>query len=170
MQVIRLVKVAYWRQIQPFATNSFLFISLKKQLAYRVNIKTYRLYDVNVVQNCRWTNELIIIAWMTPAMLSTGYMPDESGSAGFPVPLFSFSPVPKYSFREELWLSVWSKGADLHMAQPMPLPLTVSCFSKIQIGFTFLVPAHPGSPGKRAVKRVCVCVCVWRSEPNDRCR
>ena len=41
----------------------------------------------------------------------------------------------------------------------MPLPLTVSCFSEIQIGFTFLVPAHPGSPGKRAVKRVCVCVC-----------
>ena len=40
----------------------------------------------------------------------------------------------------------------------MPLPLNVSCFSKIQIGFTFLVPAHPGSPGKRAVKRVCVCV------------
>ena len=40
----------------------------------------------------------------------------------------------------------------------MPLPLTVSCFSKIQIGFIFLVPAHPGSPGQRAVKRVCVCV------------
>ena len=52
------------------------------------------------------------------------------------------------------------RGADLHMAQLMPLPLTVSCFSKIQIGFTFLVPAHPGSPGKRAVKRVCVCVCA----------
>jgi len=51
--------------------------------------------------------------------------------------------------------------ADLHMAQLMPLPLTVSCFSTIQIGFTFLVPAHPGRPGKRAVKRVCVCVCVW---------
>jgi len=46
------------------------------------------------------------------------------------------------------------------MAQLMPLPLIVSCFSKIQIGFTFLVPAHPGSPGQRAVKRVCVCVCV----------
>ena len=46
------------------------------------------------------------------------------------------------------------QGADLHMAQLMPLPLTVSCFSKIQIGFTFLVPAHPGSPGKGAVKRV----------------
>jgi len=51
------------------------------------------------------------------------------------------------------------QGADLHMAQLMPVPLTVSCFSKIQIGFTFLVPAHPGSPGQRAVKRVCVCVC-----------
>ena len=48
-------------------------------------------------------------------------------------------------------------GADLHMAQLMPLPLTVSCFSKIQIVFTFLVPAHLDSPGKRAVKRVCVC-------------
>jgi len=46
--------------------------------------------------------------------------------------------------------------ADLHTAQLMPLPLTASCFSKIQIGFTFLVPAHLGSPGKRAVKRVCV--------------
>jgi len=51
-------------------------------------------------------------------------------------------------------------GADLHMAQLMPLPLTVSCFSKIQIGFTILVPAHPGSPGQRAFERVCVCVCV----------
>ena len=46
------------------------------------------------------------------------------------------------------------------MAQLMLLPLTVSCFSKIQIGFSFLVPAHLGSPGKRAVKRVRVCVCV----------
>jgi len=53
--------------------------------------------------------------------------------------------------------------ADLHMAQLMPLPLvplTVSCFSKIQIGYTFLIPAHPGCPRKRAAKRVCVCVCV----------
>ena len=50
------------------------------------------------------------------------------------------------------------RGADLHMAQLMPLPLTVSCFSKIQIGFTFLVPAHPGSPGNRAVIRVLLVV------------
>ena len=47
------------------------------------------------------------------------------------------------------------RSADLHRAQLMPLPLTVSCFSKIRMGFTFLVPAHPGSPG-----RVCVCVTV----------
>ena len=45
-------------------------------------------------------------------------------------------------------------GADLHTAQLMPLPLTVSCFSKIQIGFAFLVPAHLDSPGKRDVKWV----------------
>jgi len=51
------------------------------------------------------------------------------------------------------------RGADLHMAQLMPLPLTVSCFSKIQIGFTFLVPADPGSPGKGPLNaRVCVCM------------
>jgi len=41
------------------------------------------------------------------------------------------------------------RGADLHTAQLMPLQLTVSCFGKIQIGFTLLVLAHPGSPGKR---------------------
>jgi len=52
------------------------------------------------------------------------------------------------------------QGADLHMAQLMPLPLTVSCFSKIQIGFILLVLADPGSPGQRAIKRVCICVCV----------
>ena len=64
------------------------------------------------------------------------------------------------------------QGADLHMVQLIPLPLAFSCFSKIKIGFTFLVPVHPGSPGQRAVKwvcvrvrvrvrvRVCVCVCV----------
>jgi len=56
------------------------------------------------------------------------------------------------------------RDADLHMAQLMPLLLTVSCFSKIQIGFTFLVPAHLGSPGQRAVKRVCV---LWLVEVMD---
>ena len=50
------------------------------------------------------------------------------------------------------------RGADLHMAQLMPLPFTVSRFSKIQIGFTFLVPAHLGSPRKGPLNR-CVYVC-----------
>jgi len=50
------------------------------------------------------------------------------------------------------------RGADLHIAQLMPLPFIVSCFSEIQIGFTLLVPAHLGIPRKRAVKRVCVCI------------
>ena len=50
------------------------------------------------------------------------------------------------------------QGADLHMVQLMPLPLTVSCFSKIHIGFTLLVLAHLGSPGKRLLKWVCMCV------------
>ena len=59
-------------------------------------------------------------------------------------------------------------GADLHMAQLMPLPLTVSCFSKIQIGFAFLIPAHPGSPGKGPLNVcVCVCVCACYKETQD---
>jgi len=49
-------------------------------------------------------------------------------------------------------------GAELHMAQLMPLPLTDSCFIKIQTGFTFLVPANPGSPGKGPLNG-CVCAC-----------
>jgi len=52
------------------------------------------------------------------------------------------------------------RGADLHMAQLMPLPLTVSCFSKIQIGFAYLVLPHPGSP-RRGPLNVCVCACVY---------
>jgi len=58
--------------------------------------------------------------------------------------------------------------SDLHMAQLMPLPLTVSCFSKIQIGFTFLVPAHLVSPGKRAVKWVCVY--IYYIPPDRMCK
>jgi len=50
------------------------------------------------------------------------------------------------------------QSAHLHMAKLMPLPLTVSCSSKIQIGFAFLVPAYPGCPGREAIKRVYVCI------------
>ena len=55
------------------------------------------------------------------------------------------------------------RGADLHMVQLVPLPLTVCCFSGIQIGFAFLVSAYPGSPGKGPLNG-CVCVLeVWIS-------
>jgi len=47
---------------------------------------------------------------------------------------------------------------DFYRPDPLPaaqpLQLTVSCFSKIKTGFTFLVPAHPGSLRQKAVKRV----------------
>jgi len=56
------------------------------------------------------------------------------------------------------------QGADLHMAQLMPLPLTISCSSKIQIGLTCLVLVHLGSPGQRAIKRVC----VWLDIKTDK--
>jgi len=54
------------------------------------------------------------------------------------------------------------RGADLRTAQLMPLPLTVSCFSKIQIGFTFLVPAHLVVLEKGLLNG---CVCVWGRDP-----
>jgi len=61
------------------------------------------------------------------------------------------------------------RGTDLNMAQLMSLPLTVSCFSKIQIGVTFLVPAHLGSPGKGPLNG-CVCVCMLFLMPNQQCQ
>jgi len=51
--------------------------------------------------------------------------------------------------KTEWWGAGMERGADLHTSQLMPLPLTVSFFSKIQIGFTFLVPTQPGSPGQQ---------------------
>ena len=70
----------------------------------------------------------------------------------------------KYKFLLVFYSSTCRRGgleqcADLHMAQLIPPPLTVSCFSKIQIGFTFLVPAHLASPGKGPLNG---CVCVNR--------
>jgi len=48
------------------------------------------------------------------------------------------------------------------MAQLMPLPLTVSCSSKSRVvfGITFLIPAHPGSPGQNPVVHKTVVVVV----------
>ena len=88
-------------------------------------------------------------------------------------------PVKNLSGGVLTWLSVWSEvqtciwpswchchslslaSVKSRLVLPFLYRLTVSCSSKIQIGFTFLLPAHLGSPGQRVVKRVCVCVCFW---------
>jgi len=71
------------------------------------------------------------------------------------------------------WVMVYWHGylSGAAYAEVMPLPLTVSCFSKIEIGFTCLVPAHLGSSGQRAIKRVSiVCVlCVLSHHSNNTC-
>jgi len=59
------------------------------------------------------------------------------------------------------------RGAGLHMAQLMPLPPTVSCFSKIQIGFTFLVPAHLRSPGRGPLNGCLLFVCLHRYKKSE---
>jgi len=51
------------------------------------------------------------------------------------------------------------QGADLHMAQLMPLPLTVSYFSKIQIGLPFWYRLNQVVLDKGLLNG-CVCVCV----------
>ena len=59
------------------------------------------------------------------------------------------------------------RGADLHTAQLMPLPLTVSCSSTIQIGLTFLVVTEKG------LLHRCVCVYItslYTSLPVPRAR
>jgi len=63
------------------------------------------------------------------------------------------------------WLSVWSE------VQTCTRPSGCHCHSlslapvKSRLVFTFLVPAHPRSPGQRAIQRVCMCVCVIKSRP-----
>ena len=68
-------------------------------------------------------------------------------------------PVKKLEWWGTGMVICLERDAELHMAQLMPLPLTFSCFIKIQVGFTFLLVAHPGSPGKKSLNgRVCMCV------------
>jgi len=100
----------------------------------------------------KWVNEYFLWYYLTqqPSVLSHCWLGGRKG-------IWS---VKKLEWRGTGVVVCLEQGTDLHMAQLMPLPLTISCFSKIQIGFTFLVPAHLGSPGQRAAKRLCVCVCT----------
>ena len=96
----------------------------------------------------------ISILCLMPSVLWCCWLVDRKG----------IRPVKKLSGGVLAWSSVWSEVQTcIWPSWCHCLPLSVSCFSKIQTGFTFLVPAHPGSPGKMAVKRVCVCVCVCHS-------
>ena len=119
-------------------------------------IQHLRLYSS---RNNAGTFQSIAVAWHLALETFSALMPLVGLQEGHPA-------CKKLSGWVLAWLSVWSE-VDLHMVQLIPLPLTVCCFSKIQIGFTFLVPAHLGSPGQRAVKCVCVCVCVcWHMKPK----
>jgi len=79
--------------------------------------------------------------------------------------IYAFSALTLLVGRQEGHPAWWGAGvvvcleqdADLHMAQLMPLPLTVSCFSEIQIGFTFLVPAYLCSLSGKGPSNGCVC-------------
>jgi len=97
------------------------------------------------------------VLWMTSCMYTFGALTLLVGQQeGHPA-------CKKLSSGVLVWLSVWSEVQTCiwPSSQLMPLPLTVLSFSKIQIGFTFLVPAHLGSPGKGPLNGcVCVCVCV----------
>ena len=57
------------------------------------------------------------------------------------------------------WLSDWSYMHLCRLAYSPADATATHCLllQYIQIGFTFLVPAHPGSPGQRAIKWVCMC-------------
>jgi len=57
-----------------------------------------------------------------------------------------------FEWWDAAWLSVRSEVQTC--TKLMLLPLTVSCFSKLQIGFNFLIPAKVGTPGQRTIKWV----------------
>ena len=58
------------------------------------------------------------------------------------------------------WLSVWSEVQICIWLSWYHCNSLSLASVKSRLVFTFLVLAHLGSPGKRAVKHVCVCVCV----------
>jgi len=117
-----------------------------------------------------WAHRRVTVAkkWTKPQKIARKVLITISGSVSF---LQCFDAVGWAGGRKgirpvktEWWgagmVICLERGADLHMAQVMPLPLTVSCFSKIQIGLTFLIPAHPGSPGQYDTIRDAILTCA----------
>jgi len=102
--------------------------------------------------NCKYCSalyNLYYIILMNPSVLWRCWLGGRKG----------IRPVKKPGGGVLAWLSAWSEVQTCNWPSWCHCH-SLSCFSKIQIGFTFLVPAHLGSHGKRVVKRVCVCVCV----------
>ena len=125
-------------------TRSPLSASVTAITAFRQLCESASLADIIVVSN-RQVSLYLYLSLFLPSVLWRCWLGSRKG----------IRPVKNWVVG--YWRGYLSGArCNLHMAQLMPLPLTVSCFSKIQIGFTFLVPAHPGSPVKMAVKRVCV--------------
>ena len=141
----------------------------------RNNFASWRRYESQLLPVWKWVTRFSVLSvfnhcriwYLIPVwlpMFSLGCFFSSFSATAFSALTLLFRRQEGHPACKKLSGGCW-RDADLHMAQLMPLPLTVSCFSKIQIGFTFLVPAHPGSPGKRAVKWVCVraCVCFFSS-------
>jgi len=67
------------------------------------------------------------------------------------------------------WLSVWSEVRMIYIRSSWcHCHRIISCFIKIQIGLSFLVPAYPVCPGKEAIKRVSVCLFSWEQKFPDK--
>ena len=147
---------------QPSSTTEWMNVSVCNHTCWSVEQTstwgwiTFHDTDCCTLNTQTSPEEAIIYELVIPSVLRRCWLGDRKG----------IRPV-----KTEWWgagmVICQERGADLHMAQLMPLPLTVSCFSKIQIGFALLVPAYPGSPGRRDVKRLCACVCVCGSITNQ---
>jgi len=92
-------------------------------------------------------------------------MMPEAGAATRGELLLHYIYLQKLSGGMLAWLSVWD---DVHIAQQMPLPLTISCSSKARLVLTCLVLPFwyvltrvvPDICQKISKTVVCVCVCV----------
>ena len=116
-------------------------------------------YGCAYVQRCAWTERFTSTSSLQKAVVtaslltSTLILTMTPNSSSLPITVFAFSALTLLVGRQE---------GHLHMAQRISLPLTVSCFSKIQVGFTFLVPTQV-VPDKGPLNGcVCVCVCYSR--------
>ena len=136
-----------WRQKHWGQTTLSLYFNLESLTCWEIwSLHTWLMYLYSL---CSLYNSLVKF-WIVPSVLWRCWLGGRKG----------IRPVKNLEWSGTGMDICLERDTDMHMAQLMPLPLTFSCFSKIQIGFTFLAPADPGSPGKRAVKRARARACV----------